>query len=301
MDNTDFINAINAAKAGRAMSSEIEASLSRFKELTMFFDLEFVSSTKTFGSQGGSEYNEGYGVICSVKDEGMEFQVLFGVDSNEMVESLNSGDKLKEKLRFISYDPLYQRPIMGQVFSELSPEDNAENDGGGIYPPSISDESDSMATSEQDNSLSSSISEGRQSIANSLGDENNEEGSLPSSEGAWGGADPDPDPASAAPVSIPQPSDSSASAGKGKLFTCGLIAVALLVGAFILVFTFSSGGRSNVDVEWIRDSDREFTATYTVNGVRVIEAKLIYLGKSPDLPFQGNGPNYDWRTRNTDF
>ena len=327
MNKTDFINAINAVKANRAMSAEIDTLLGRFKELAMPFDLEFVSSTKTFGFQGGDAYNGGYSVICSVKDEGIELQVLFGTDSNEMVESLSNGDTLKEELKFVSYDPLYQRPIMGQVFSDSSLNDDVQNNGEEINVP---DESDLGVD------LKKSAPESQQPIENSLDDLSNDQGAGPIDEGAWGGADPDPAPASvssvsaspasaspvsappasappvsaspvsaspvsASPVSIPQSSDPSASAGKGKLFACGLIAVALLVGAFILFFTFFSGGRSNVDTEWIYDSEREFTAIYTVNGVRAIETKLKYLGKSPNLPFQGKGPNYDWRSRRTDF
>lgn len=294
MNKTDFINAINAVKANRAMSAEIDASLNHFKELAMPFDLEFVSSAKTFGFQGEDAYNGGYSVICNIKDEDIELQVLFGTDSNEIVESLSNGDALKEELKFVSYDPLYQRPTMGQVFSDSSLENDTENNEGEINVPSMTDESDLGVD------LKQSAPESQQPIENSLDDLSNDQGAGPIDEGAWGGGAPAPS-VSAPSVKIPQSSDPSASAGKGKLFTCCLIAVALLVGAFILFFTFFSGGRSNVDTEWTHDSEREFTAIYTVNGVRAIEAELKYLGKSPNLPFQGKGPNYDWRSRRTDF
>jgi len=295
MNKEDFIKAINAVKTERAMSSQIDASLSCFKELAMPFDLEFVSSTKTFGFQGGGAYDGGYSAICRVKDEDIELQVLFGVHSNGMVESLSSGDALKDELKFVSYDPLYQRPIMGQVFPDPNLNDDDENNEGKI---DVSDKSGLGVASVQ------SASEGQQSIENSLNDVNNDQGTESIGESAWEDSHADPAPVSASPVSASPVSASSASAGKGKFFACGLIAVALLVGAFILVFTFfsgGSGGRSNVDVEWTYDSEREFTAIYTVNGVRAIEAKLKYLGKSPDLPFKGKGPNYDWRSRSTDF
>ena len=231
----------------------------------------------------------------------MELQVLFGTDSNEIVESLNSGDTLKEELKFISYDPLYQRPVMGQFLSDSSLNDGVENNDGGIHVSPMLDESDPGVTSEQ------SISESQEPIEDSFDDVSNDQESEIIGASAWEDSNSDPiragiSPVSASPVSASPVSASPVSAGKGKVFTCGLIAVALLVGAFILVYTFfSGGGRSNVDTEWTYESEREFTAIYTVNGVRAIEAKLKYLGKSPNLPFQGKGPNYDWRSRRTDF
>ena len=48
MNKGDFIKAIDAVKTEGVLSSQIDASLSGFKELAMSFDLEFVSSTKTF-------------------------------------------------------------------------------------------------------------------------------------------------------------------------------------------------------------------------------------------------------------
>ena len=88
--------------------------------------------------------------------------------------------------------------------------------------------------------------------------------------------------------------------GKSKLLTFSLIAGTLLIAGIVLLFNLLSNGvKSDADVKWT--SEREFTAIYSVNEVRTIEAKLKYLGKSPDLPFQGRGPSYDWRSRNTDF
>ncbi|MDC0269005.1 hypothetical protein OAK36_03700, partial [Akkermansiaceae bacterium] len=59
----------------------------------------------------------GYSVICCVKNEDLQLQVLFDANSNGMVESLKKGDLLSEELKFVSYDSLFQRPIMGQVIS----------------------------------------------------------------------------------------------------------------------------------------------------------------------------------------
>ena len=120
MNKASFIDSINMAKAKRLMSAEIDSLLAQFKESPIPFDLELTSFSKTFGSQKDSFYDGGYSVICSVKNTNIEVQVLFGIASNGMIESLNKGDTLIEELKFVSYDSLYQRPIMGQVFSALS-------------------------------------------------------------------------------------------------------------------------------------------------------------------------------------
>ncbi|MDB4770222.1 hypothetical protein OAF97_02025 [Akkermansiaceae bacterium] len=103
MNKTDFIDAVNTVKGNRLMSAETEASLAPFKEFPIPFDLEFISSTKTFGAQDGAVYSGGYSVICCIKNEDLQLQVLFDANSNGMVESLKKGDLLSEELKFVSY------------------------------------------------------------------------------------------------------------------------------------------------------------------------------------------------------
>jgi hypothetical protein len=47
--------------------------------------------------------------------------------------------------------------------------------------------------------------------------------------------------------------------------------------------------------------DREYLATWSLEEVPLLEVKVAYLGKTPDLPFEGVEPTYDWTVRNTDF
>ena len=289
MTTKDFINAVNTVKANRIMSAKIDASLAPFRGSPISFDLELISSTTTLGSQGGAAYTGGYSIICCVKNENVEVLVLMGSNSNEMVESLNKGDNLTEELKFVSYDSLFQRPIMGQVTSGPGMENKVEGNDAKIKrtPPLIG--SDPGTNSEQ------ITSEDEHSIVNSLEVESNDQ------EAAFSAIDSNrTSNTHPAPASVLLSSASPRRKSNSKLLAFILIAVTILITGSILVFKLlSSGVTSDADVNWT--SEREFTAVYRVNGVRAIEAKLKYLGKSPNLPFEGKGPSYDWRSRNTDF
>lgn len=284
MTTADFINAVNTVKANRLMSAETDALFAPFKESPISFNLELISSTKTLGSQGGAAYTGGYSIICCVKNEDVEVQVLLEANSNEMVESLNKGDNLTEELKFVSYDSLFQRPIMGQVTSGSSLEDKVGKNDEKIKGPPPLIVSDLGANSEQ------SASEKHHSIVNSLEVESNEQRTEIPTIDSSGNSNTHPALSSAPPRRK----------GNSKLLAFSLIAGTLLIAGIILLFKLLSNGvKSDAETEWT--SEREFTAIYSVNGVKAIEAKLKYLGKSPDLPFQGKGPSYDWRSRNTDF
>lgn len=289
MNRTEFINAVNTVKANRLMSAETDASLAPFKESPISFDLEIISSTKTLGSQGGAAYTGGYSIVCCVKNEDVEVQVLLGPNSNKMIESLNKGDNLTEELKFVSYDSLFQRPIMGQVTSDSSLEDKVEKNDEKIKGPPPLIVSDLKADSEH------STSEKHHSTVNSLEVESiKQKAEIPTIDSS-GNSNTHPARASVSLSNAPPRRK-----GNSKLLTFSLIAGTLLIAGIVLLFNLLSNGvKSDADVKWT--SEREFTAIYSVNGVRTIEAKLKYLGKSPDLPFQGKGPSYDWRSRNTDF
>ena len=289
MNKTEFINAVNTVKANRLMSAETDASLAPFKESPISFDLELISSTKTLGSQGGAAYTGGYSIVCCVKNEDVEVQVLLGPNSNKMIESLNKGDNLTEELKFVSYDSLFQRPIMGQVTSDSSLEDKVEKNDEKIKGPPPLIVSDLKADSEH------STSEKHHSTVNSLEVESSQQKAEIPTIDSSGNSNTHPARASVSLSNAPPRRK-----GNGKLLTFSLIAGTLLIAGIVLLFNLLSNGvKSDADVKWT--SEREFTAIYSVNEVRTIEAKLKYLGKSPDLPFQGKGPSYDWRSRNTDF
>lgn len=289
MNKTEFINAVNTVKANRLMSAETDASMAPFKESPISFDLELISSTKTLGSQGGAAYSGGYSIVCCVKNEDVEVQVLLGPNSNKMIESLHKGDNLTEELKFVSYDSLFQRPIMGQVTSDSSLEEKVEKNDEKIKGPPPLIVSDLKADSEHN------TSEKHHSTVNSLEVESSEQKAEIPTIDSGGNSNTHPAPASVSLSNAPPRRK-----GNSKLLTFSLIAGTLLIAGIVLLFNLLSNGvKSDADVKWA--SEREFTAIYSVNEVRTIEAKLKYLGKSPDLPFQGKGPSYDWRSRNTDF
>ena len=98
------------------------------------------------------------------------------------------------------------------------------------------------------------------------------------------------------------PTQQQQGGNKRGLFVLFFVILIVCGGVFLLINHFS---HSSVKVT-IREissgnSGREFTQIYSINGVDIVEAKLEYLGKSPKLPFVGKGPNYNWKTRNTDF
>ena len=73
---------------------------------------------------------------------------------------------------------------------------------------------------------------------------------------------------------------------------------------FFLLFSSCSkedsfGDLAKDHTEW--RGDREYVAIWSQEGIPLLEVRLEYHGKQPDLPFVGEQPSYDWTTRNTDF
>ena len=290
MDKKEFIESLKSLEEKRALSTEAESTLSRFKDLNMYFELEFISYTKTFGSQYGSNYDGGYSVKCKAKDEGVELLVLFGTKSNERIESLNVGDRIDEEIKYLGYDNLYQKPIMGELVSsqvdsvqEIEEEIEKETQAESPYVSPVSQEN--AETTFPDEKLPEEV----QSVPAPT------QYTQPVSNDSF--ITPSP------VASIPQIHQKSGGS-IGKKFFLILLVVVVCGGAFFLVNKMSSSsGKTKISAREVgpNNSGREFTRIYSINGVDILEAKLMYLGKSPKLPFVGKGPNYNWEVRNTDF
>ena len=290
MDKKEFIESLKSLEEKRALSTEAESTLSRFKDLNMYFELEFVSYDKTFGSQYGSNYDGGYSVKCKAKDEGVELLVLFGTKSNERIESLNVGDRIDEEIKYLGYDNLYQKPIMGELVSsqvdsvqEIEEEIEKETQAESPYVSPVSQEN--AETTFPDEKLPEEV----QSVPAPT------QYTQPVSNDSF--ITPSP------VASIPQIHQKSGGS-IGKKFFLILLVVVVCGGAFFLVNKMSSSsGKTKISAREVgpNNSGREFTRIYSINGVDILEAKLMYLGKSPKLPFVGKGPNYNWEVRNTDF
>ena len=290
MDKKEFIESLKSLDEKRTLSTEAESTLSQFKDLNMYFELEFISYTKTFGSQYGSNYDGGYSVKCKAKDEGVELLVLFGTKSNERIESLNVGDRIDEEIKYLGYDNLYQKPIMGELVSsqvdpvqEIEEESEKETQAESPYVSPVSQENAETTFPDE------KIPEEVQSVPAPT------QYTQPVSNDNF--ITPSP------VASIPQIHQKSGG-NIGKKFFLILLVVVVCGGAFFLVNKMSSSsGKTKISAREVgtNNSGREFTRIYSINGVDILEAKLVYLGKSPKLPFVGKGPNYDWKVRNTDF
>ena len=290
MGKKEFIESLKSLGEKRTLSTEAESTLSEFKGLNMRFELEFISYTKTFGSQFGSNYDGGYSVKCKAKDEGVELLVLFGTKSNERIESLNVGDRIDEEIKYLSFDHLYQNPIMGELVSsqvdpvqEVEEESEKETQTESPYVPPISQENAEPTFPDE------KMPEEVQSVPSPT------QYTQPVSNDNF--ITPSP------VASIPQIQQKSGGS-IGKKFFLILLVVVVCGGAFFLVNKMSSSsGKTKISAREVgsNNSGREFTRIYSINGVDILEAKLVYLGKSPKLPFVGKGPSYNWKVKNTDF
>ena len=81
--------------------------------------MDFVSSSRSFGSQKDPVYNSGQKVLSTAEKWDVECDVLFSPEDNDLVESLEVGQDFQVTVKFIDYDSLYQRVIFGKVGSEL--------------------------------------------------------------------------------------------------------------------------------------------------------------------------------------
>ncbi len=302
MDKKDFIESIRLANEKRGFSSEIESSLKGYKGLKMQFDLSFVSYTKTFGSQYGSNYEGGYSVTCKDLDSNFEMVVLFEAGDNQKIEALSVGGEINEEVEYIGYDNLYQKPIMGHSLplsvhdvKNEKPENENSNQVQITPIPSISVESISDNQQKEglfnrdENQYTTECSEPNQTVEQPVKYENTvHQAPLPKIH----------------PIPLGAQTQSVRGGSKGKPFLLLLVIVLLCGGAFFLFKTFfSSSKKTKIPINQIDDdvSGREFNRIFSINGIDLIEAKLEYLGKDPKLPFIGKGPNYNWKARSTDF
>ena len=297
MDKKDFIESIRLANEKRGFSSEIESSLKGYKGLKMQFDLSFVSYTKTFGSQYGSNYEGGYSVTCKDLDSNFEMVVLFEAGDNQKIEALSVGGEINEEVEYIGYDNLYQKPIMGHSLP-LSVHDvkneKPENENSNqvqitpIPVESISDNQQNEGPSKSD---------GNQYVA-----EKAEPNQVVSQSVQYEKAVPQAPLPIIDPIPLGAQTQSVRGGSKGKPFLLLLVIVLLCGGAFFLFKNFFSS-TAKVSIDQIDNgvSGRGFTRIYSINEIDLIEAKLEYLGKDPKLPFIGKEPNYNWKARSTDF
>ena len=118
-EKKEIMTALRELKEKRLLSSEAEELMKPYEGATFDLRLDFVSSSRSFGSQKDPLYDSGQKVLCTAEKWDVECDVLFSPEDNDLVESLKVGQDFQVTVKFIDYDSLYQRVIFGKVGSEL--------------------------------------------------------------------------------------------------------------------------------------------------------------------------------------
>ena len=118
-DKKEIMSALRELKEKRLLSSEVDKLMEPYVGVTFDLRLDFVSASRSFGSQKDQLYNDGQKVLCTAEKWDVECDILFSPEDNDLVESLEVGQDFQVTVRFIEYDVLYQRVIFGKVGAEL--------------------------------------------------------------------------------------------------------------------------------------------------------------------------------------
>ena len=126
MDADDLLGKLKSLKDDRLSTSEGASFVESCKGQEFLLDLEFLSSGKTFGKKFHERFENGYTLLCKISDTDMEISALFAVNENPMVEQLERGEQISDKLSILEYDTLYRRAVFGQVQATTSAEDSGK-------------------------------------------------------------------------------------------------------------------------------------------------------------------------------
>jgi ribosomal protein L7/L12 len=118
-EKKEIMTALRELKEKRLLTSEAQELMKPYEGATFDLRLDFVSSSRSFGSQKDPVYDSGQKVLCTAEKWDVECEVLFSPEDNDLVESLEVGQDFLVTVKFIDYDSLYQRVIFGKVGSEL--------------------------------------------------------------------------------------------------------------------------------------------------------------------------------------
>ena len=118
-DKNEIMTALRELKEKRLLSSEAEALMKPYAGASFDLRLDFVSSSRSFGRQKDPSYDDGQKVLCTAEKWGVECDVLFSPEDNQLVESMESGQDFQVTVKFIEYDALYQRVVFGRIGSGL--------------------------------------------------------------------------------------------------------------------------------------------------------------------------------------
>ena len=128
LGKAELIKSLEEINDKRLLSSEVTTLLAPFKEVTFPLSLEFISHSRTFGKQDTSIYNGGQTGIFKIEDLDIECAVLFTPEDNDMIEEQNPWSRSEFIVRYLDYDSLYQRIIIGKV-EKVTGKDEGVADG----------------------------------------------------------------------------------------------------------------------------------------------------------------------------
>ena len=118
-DKKEIMSALRELKEKRLLSSEVDKLMEPYVGAAFDLRLDFVSASRSFGSQKDQLYNDGQKVLCTAEKWDVECDILFSPEDNDLVESLEVGQDFQVTVRFIEYDVLYQRVIFGKLGAKL--------------------------------------------------------------------------------------------------------------------------------------------------------------------------------------
>ena len=126
MDADDLLGKLKSLKDDRLSTSEGASFVESCKGQEFLLDLDFLSSSKTFGKKFHERFESGSTLLCKISDADIEISALFAATENPMVEQLKRGEIISAKLSILEYDTLYRRAVFGQVQATTSAEDSGK-------------------------------------------------------------------------------------------------------------------------------------------------------------------------------
>lgn len=106
----------------RVPGSQAKESIESYGREKYLLELRFVSSSRTFGSKTGKEYEGGQTIVCGLTEHDLEVAVMMLPSSNDWVKERAKQEEFELWARLVSYDTLYDRAIFEHALAGDSQE-----------------------------------------------------------------------------------------------------------------------------------------------------------------------------------
>ena len=120
MTKEEILELFRGLKSKRLFSSDLDRIIAPAKGVKVSMNLSFVSARSALGRQIDSSYDNGYKAECSIDGEELEFIVLFKKEDSDFVQSLGPGEDFEIPVQVLTYDALYQKPMLGALLNANS-------------------------------------------------------------------------------------------------------------------------------------------------------------------------------------